>query len=117
MASVSVTLGLEADSDVKCDVSIDRDAEGKQTWQRFGWSVGGLGLLHTSGGWLYYPTNSTLYLCDDRLETIVASASSLRSDFLTHVVCGSTLRCSGEVYVLYARTYRPAWWRFWLGCA
>jgi hypothetical protein len=117
MAAVSVTIALRAKPEVKCDVNIERDSDGKRTWQRFGWSVGGLDLLTDTGRWFYREPDRTLYLVDNDLEYIVASASQLRSNFLIQVVCGKSLSSDGEVYVRQARGYRVATWDFWYGCA
>jgi hypothetical protein len=62
MASVAVTIALVANSKVNCDVSVSRDSDGEQSWERFGWSIGGSELLSNSGSWMYdYPRKT--YIC------------------------------------------------------
>ena len=113
-ASVSVTIALVANTKAKCDVSVSRDIYGEQTWQRFGWSIGGLTLSSNSGIWKYHHPEKTLYLLDSELGA-VAYATNLRSDFLTFVVCGKSLESDGDVWGQGA--YRAAKWNFWYGCA
>jgi hypothetical protein len=114
MASVSVTITLAANSKANCDVEVSRDSDGEKSWERFGWSIGGLDLLATKGTWTYYYPEKALYLlsADDK---VVGSATKLRSDFLVAVTCGKTLECDGEVW--HTHQYRAAKWNFWYGCA
>lgn len=95
MQSVACTLALKSGASQKCDLSITRDDDGNQTWNRFSSSVGGLQLYDDHGSWEYDAPSRILTLWFAKAEDDGSgrgiSLQRVPSDFFGAVTCGRSV--------------------------
>jgi hypothetical protein len=116
MQSIACTLALKSDPSQKCNLSIVRDDDGNQTWNKWGSDIGGLQLFDNSGTWEMFSDTNQLVLWFNAANADGShsgiSLDNLPSNVFRAVTCGKSISGTG----FESGNARALLYTLWFGC-